>query len=99
MNRAIKLPALAKADPWIRAKVADLASQITEATGVSLEAMLGRGRTTDISHARQCLMAALWKEGLSISEVGYVLGRDHTTVIFGLRKLVPADDYRARVTL
>jgi chromosomal replication initiation ATPase DnaA len=78
-----------------RAKVLELAEPIERATGVTLERMLGDERCFSVSRARQELMAALWRNGKSSSEIGRVLGRDHATVLYGLRRSVPQDEYLA----
>jgi hypothetical protein len=62
-----------------------------------IDAMLGRSRVARISDARQRLWAALWRAGWSIGEIGRSLGRDHTTVISGLRRVVPGDEYASNV--
>lgn len=92
--RTLRLPPLVDVDIPTRAKVLKLAERITEATGVDAPTMLSRDRSPDASNARQHLMVALWRdEGLSVAEVAAVLGRDHTTVMYGLRRLVPREAY------
>ena len=88
---------LVNADIITRQQILTLAASITAVTGVSIEAMLGRSRLARISDARQRLWAALWRAGWSIGEIGRTLGRDHTTVISGLRRVVPGDEYASNV--
>jgi chromosomal replication initiation ATPase DnaA len=59
--------------------------------------MLGRDRSPQATNARHHLMAAMWRNGLSIADVGAVLGRHHTSVMYGIQKLVPPAAYRAEV--
>ena len=42
-------------------------------------------RTERIAHTRQIIMAALHDRGFSTTQIGALLGRDHTTVIHGIR--------------
>ena len=58
-----------------------------DAYSVTVEAILGRGRTSRVAAARQTayllLMAAL---GMSSVEVGRYMGRNHSTVLHGSRR-------------
>jgi chromosomal replication initiation ATPase DnaA len=94
---ALKVPPLVETDEAARQDVLALAEPITAVTGVTVEEMLGRGRTPQVAIARHHLMAAMWRSGLSIAQVGAVLGRNHATVIYGLRRLVPPAAYQAEV--
>lgn len=94
---SIKLPPLVEVDAVTRAKVLALASEITAVTGVEVDAMIGRDRSPQATNARYHLMALLWRSGLSIAEVGAVLGRHHTVVMYGLRQIVPPAAYQAEV--
>lgn len=85
------------ADISTRQQILNLAASVTAVTGVSVEAMLGRSRVARVSDARQRLWAALWRAGWSIGEIGRTLGRDHTTVMHGLRRVVPGHEYASSV--
>ena len=52
---------------------------------VTVEELTSDTRTDRIAHARQIIMAALHDRGFSTTEIGGLLGRDHTTVIHGIR--------------
>lgn len=93
----IKVPPLVEVDARVRAKVLAMAAEITVVTGVSADAMIGRDRSPQATNARYHLMALLWRDGLSIAEVGAVLGRHHTVVMYGLRQIVPPAAYQAEV--
>lgn len=88
---------LVESDPYIRARVMVLAESIAKQTSISPELQLGRSHLPSIVRARHALMAALWRSGCSTSEVGAILGRDHSTVIMALRKTLGADVYRAEL--
>ncbi len=53
------------------------------------EKLLGIRRSADLVKARQVLMYLLRKEvGMSLDEIGQMIGgRDHSTIIYGIRKL------------
>ena len=40
----------------------------------------------EVSRARHDLMSCLWGSGLAFAEIGRLLGRDHTTVMYGVRR-------------
>lgn len=52
----------------------------------SLDDVLGRCRCTPTSWLRQAVMLRLWREGLSMEAVGRLLGRDHSTVSYGIAR-------------
>jgi chromosomal replication initiator protein len=55
--------------------------------GISLSELTGDSRFTDLVRARWAVMLAMRARGLSTSRIGVALGgRDHTTVIHGLRQ-------------
>lgn len=54
---------------------------------VTPETLLGPGRYDRLPMARQAVMVALRRAGLSYPRIGRLLGsRDHTTVVYGLRR-------------
>lgn len=55
--------------------------------GVSVVCILGRDRTRRVSAARRCAYATIRsRKGISYPAIGRIFGRDHTTVIYGVRK-------------
>lgn len=54
--------------------------------GVSARDVLGRRRIKEIATARHDLMSCLWGSGLAYAEIGRLLGMDHTSVMFGVRR-------------
>lgn len=54
--------------------------------GVSPRIVMGNSRARPIARARQAIMHSLHLNGLSASEIGRILDRDHTTVIHGIRR-------------
>lgn len=74
----------------------EVAATVTEAVaaeyGVTKEALLGRGKVEPLPSARHEVMARLWERGWGLSETGRVLGFDHTSVQYGVRKVL-GDEY------
>jgi chromosomal replication initiation ATPase DnaA len=62
-----------------------LAQDIADRCGFSVNTLLGRGRTASVMRGRRELYSALRDRGLSYPEIGWLLGRDHTTVLYGVR--------------
>lgn len=61
---------------------------VAGATGVTMEDMLGEGRSYEIALARHMAMALARKLlGYSLPRIGRLLRRDHTTVLHGLRRI------------
>lgn len=64
--------------------------EIVEATArdhhTTTFAICGRGRQRTVSAARQSAWTRIRALGLSLPEIGALFGRDHTTVLHGLRK-------------
>ena len=56
-----------------------------EGTPVTAAEILGRSRTAPVAHARQRVMLMLREAGWSYWRIAHALGRDHTTVIRGIR--------------
>ena len=54
--------------------------------GVSREQIMSVRKTTPIVHARYATMLALRRRGMSLPSIGRRLGRDHTTVLYALRR-------------
>lgn len=86
---------LIKADEATRTRLNELAAPITKATGVSLNAMASRSRYSRVTDARHQLMAAMWRAGFSLVEIGELLNRNHTTALSAIRKSVGVAEYRA----
>lgn len=55
-------------------------------TGVSAAALLGVTQVARVVRARQLAMLRLQKHGASLNQIGRVLNRHHTTVLYGVRK-------------
>lgn len=53
--------------------------------GVSREELFGYMRPAHVARARHCLYALMVRTGLSASETGRLLGRDHGTVLHGVK--------------
>lgn len=57
--------------------------------GVTLEAVLGKGRSLTVRRARKGCYVALHRLGMSSKEIGAILGVDHSSVLFGLATFAP----------
>lgn len=64
-----------------------IAHEIARQYRVTVPALMGNDRHRYIARVRRVLMAALRATGMSYPEIGrFVGGRDHTTIIAGVRK-------------
>lgn len=61
-------------------------AQVCERRGVSVEEVLGRSRFKRICSARKEAYVRLREENLSYPTIGKMFGRDHTTVIDGVKR-------------
>lgn len=79
-----------------RAKARELAAPIAEETGYTVDEILGDGRTSGVVAARYHLIVTLWRAtGMSTTEVGSAVGgRDHSTIIYALRKVLGNEAYK-----
>jgi len=68
-------------------------ARIAAAHGVGPRDLLGRTRLSHIVDARRDLYHALRVSGLSLTQIGAAVGRDHTTVMTGLKR---REELRAR---
>lgn len=59
---------------------------IAEDYGLTLEDILGPDRRQRIAHPRQHVMWSLRRMGFSYPHIGQILGRDHSTVVAGVRR-------------
>ena len=66
-------------------RAAPLIQQILDRTDVTSGELCSDIRTARISNVRQLIMAALHDRGFTTTEIGALLGRDHTTVCHGIR--------------
>ncbi len=64
--------------------------------GVSVDAITGPRRTKAITEIRWRVMRAMRQHGYSLGQIGKTLRRDHTTVMYGLRRL---EELEGRETL
>lgn len=67
-----------------------MAIKIARQYGLELEDIQGPRRTKLLVQARKDIIKALHKRGLSLSVIGWTIGRDHTTVLHHLKKKPPS---------
>ncbi len=73
--------------PYCDAMVRTYAREAAAGLGVSASEVLGRQRFKNMVIARKAVMRRLWEDGFSTPEIGFMLDRDHTTVLHGLGRL------------
>ena len=71
--------------PRRKTPLADIVRAVSEQTGIPTTAIYGRDRSSDISPARQLVMLKCREAGMTVARIGVLLGRDHTTVIAGIK--------------
>ena len=66
----------------------DVVEAVARAGGVRPKDLIGRGQTRPLTRARQLAMHLLHEihPGVSLHAIGYLLDRDHTTVLYGCRR-------------
>jgi len=65
--------------------------------GVSEADVMASDGRKGATQARQWVYTRLWHNGLSLPQIGRIMGKDHTTVLHGIRKTV-ADVMNEAVT-
>jgi chromosomal replication initiation ATPase DnaA len=69
-------------------RVVDLTLRaVWAAWSVPIDEIKGRRRTARVVQARKALMLLLHEQGFSYPRIGAVLGRHHSTVIHGVRRM------------
>lgn len=76
---------LAPAPPQPRDAFADILAAVSAETGISPADILGRCRRAEIVRARQLLCSHAHGAGMSLTEIGRRLGRDHGTIAWAIR--------------
>ena len=70
----------------------ELARRVARKHSLSVEEMLGPWRGPAESHARHLLWAVLYARGhWSTTRIGALFGKDHTTVLLGMRRVTKAE--------
>ena len=64
-----------------RATVRMIASEVSEITGVPASEILGRRRAQEVCHARELVCYVARRTGMTYSQIGRALNRDHSTII------------------
>ena len=83
-RRAAQVAPRVMNDPRGRAQVEAVLQAICDYYGLSLQVLLGKSREMTVAQARQVAMYLLREDaGLTATQVGHELGRDHSTVLHG----------------
>jgi chromosomal replication initiation ATPase DnaA len=61
--------------------------EFTKRTGIRAQEILGRVRTRRLNDARHLYWLLLYRNGFCYSDIGRLAGRDHSTVISGIRRI------------
>lgn len=62
----------------------EFAKNFARTSGIKVRDFFGPTRIREVAHKRQECMSELFKQGYSLSRIGRVFGRDHTTVQHGI---------------
>ena len=76
-GRAVRLP---------EGPMREIVAQVSRETGVAVADIMGDSRNRNIASARQRAMFIGHERGLSTSQIGAYLSRDHTSVLHGIRR-------------
>ena len=68
-----------------RATTLAIAKQVSAETGVRLADIMGRSRLAYLCRIRELIWFIAHENGASLAQIGRVFGRDHTTVMSGIR--------------
>lgn len=68
-----------------RKNLVAIAVEVANSKGLTFEEMMADTRQRDVAWPRQEFMLAAHREGYSMPEIGALIGRDHTTVLHGIR--------------
>ena len=68
-----------------RAEYLDIIAQVCDEYSVTINNVMGSSRVHDFVFARQACYFALQKMGLSSTQIGRLMGRDHSTVLHGIK--------------
>jgi chromosomal replication initiation ATPase DnaA len=58
-----------------------------EAAGCTVAQMTGRCQKAHVSRARQIAMVQAYLDGFSSVKIGQAFGKDHTTVLYAVRRM------------
>lgn len=67
-------------------KVLNFSALICQRNDVRLSDVIGRARERHITAVRHFIWSELYAQGYSFPEIGREFGRDHTTVLAGVRR-------------
>lgn len=80
-------------------KARELAAPIMAETRYSFAELVGHRRWKMLTEARRQLYVACWRSGMSLVEIGIAVGgRDHSTIMAGLRKTLGNEVYDREMT-
>lgn len=72
--------------PRAVAPIRAIAEAVAAAHGLSVREMLGTSRRREVAWPRQDAMRLARTAGYSLPRIGRALGRDHSTVLYGVRR-------------
>lgn len=64
----------------------DILARVAGAAGMTTEALRAPGRRHNLARLRWAAAWRLAREGLSLTQIGTIIRRDHSTVVHGLRQ-------------
>lgn len=81
--------------PELPGNLSEVADRIAFRHNTTVAEIISKSREQHVCNARYELMGEMWRKGISTPSIGRILGgRDHTTVLVGVKKAIPHDEYR-----
>lgn len=68
-----------------KAKARAIILEVAKASGLKIKTLMGPSRARRATWPRQVAYEALNRAGYSTAEIGRMMGRDHTTVMHGIK--------------
>ena len=63
----------------------EILKPFAEKLGISIDDLISKKRNHHLTDARKIICNDLRKKGLTLHEIGFILKKDHTTVIYNIR--------------
>lgn len=84
-------------EDYRKSVMAEIVGEVSKTTGVSIIDIIGNRRIRHMVRARQMVMFIARREGMTLTEIGSYLRRDHTTVIHGIKAEYDRREYLKRL--
>lgn len=74
-----------KAAPFNESVLGKMKKAVKDVLGVEFSDVMGRNRHRDLTDARMMMYLLLREYGLSYPRIGKIMGKNHTTILWGVR--------------